>query len=101
MRARTRFLEGGFRAGDRQRLRAALRRAPDARTYERILAVDLVAQGEPPGAMARRLHRHYLSVHRWVGRYLRQHRVEDLRDGPRGGRPRQAERLTRARVLAE
>ncbi len=91
----------GFQRGDLSRLRTAARQAPDSRPYERILAVQMVASGDGIGETAHRLHRHYLSVHRWVHRFLRRHCIEDLNDGARCGRPGCASGVTRARVLAE
>ena len=41
------------------------------------------------------------SVESWVGRYLRRHRVEDLADAPRGGRPPAAAALTAALLARE
>jgi len=41
------------------------------------------------------------SVYHWVQRYLRRHRVDDLRNGPRAGRPPAAPGITTARIVRE
>ncbi len=41
------------------------------------------------------------SVYDCVGRYLKRHRIEDLQDAPRSGRPRAAGIITDARLVRE
>jgi transposase len=90
-----------WRAQDQALLTAALKTAKDARMYQRILALGLVAGGLSISATARLLRRSRQSVHHWLKRYGRQHRIEDLQEAPRSGRPKQAPVLTEARILRE
>ncbi len=91
----------GFGARDRQRLGKALGRATEACFFRRVQAVWLAATGRAFREIAEITALGLRSVYRLVGCYLRAHRVEDLADRPRAGRPPQAPELTRAQILRE
>lgn len=91
----------GFDPSDRRRLAQALERAPDVRTYRRLQAVLLVAQGWTIPEVARLTRARPWAVYAWVRRYLRRHRPEALYDAPRSGRPPAAACLTDARIVRE
>ena len=93
--------ELGLQGCDRSRLTRALRRVRDLRTYRRVQAVLCMARGQPVGQVARLTGTSRRSVYDWLERYLRRHRIEDLQDAPRPGRPPVAPSLTDARIVRE
>lgn len=86
--------ELGFTHYDRRRLAKALKHASEARVYRRLQAVLLVARGRAIGEVAQITGVSPRSVYLWVQQYLQAHRLEDLHDQPRCGRPRAAEGIT-------
>jgi transposase len=86
--------ELGFTRYDRPRLEKALRGATEARDFRRLQAVLLIAQGRPIAEVARITCASKRSVYGWLQRYLRHHRVEDLTERPRSGRPTTAGVIT-------
>lgn len=86
--------ELGFTRHDLPRLKRALRGATEARDFRRLQAVLLVAQGRPVAEVARIAGASRRSVYGWLRRYLSDHRVEDLTERPRSGRPPVAEVIT-------
>lgn len=86
---------------DIRRLGAALGRIKQPRWLQRVQAVMLVALGQTPAQAARGTAQSRWSVYKWLGRYGRRHRVEDLADRPRSGRPPAAKALTAARIRRE
>jgi transposase len=93
--------ELGLTGHDRNRLAEALRRTRELLTYRRAQAVLGVARGSPIREVASLAATSCRTVYGWVQRYLRRHRVEDLRDAPRPGRPAAAPVLTDARIVRE
>lgn len=91
----------GFDGWDRRRLSKALARAGPARVFRRVQAVLLVAQGRKLGEAIQITGLSRRTVYYLLKRYLRSHRVEDLADQPRCGRPVAAPQLTRQRILRE
>jgi transposase len=83
----------GFSARDRQRLAHTMKEARDARLFRRLQAVLRVAEGRGVTEAARLAGVDRTSVSRWVAAYRERHRVEDLADLPRAGRPRAADDL--------
>ena len=83
----------GFSARDRQRLAHTMKEARDARLFRRLQAVLRVAEGRGVTEAARLAGVDRASVSRWVAAYRERHRVEDLADLPRSGRPRAADDL--------
>lgn len=93
--------ELGFSGHDRRRLAKALEQAREAKTYQRIQAVLLIAQGYSVAEVARITGSTRRSVYYWVQRYLKHHCVLALDDAARTGRPPTAAAITKARILRE
>src|SRR3954465_10604402 len=93
--------ELGFAHGDRQRLGRALSRVSEARSFRRIQAVLLFAEGWPISQIAHISGSSQRAVYQWIEWYLRDHLVEILFDQPRSGRPRAARVITDARIKRE
>jgi transposase len=93
--------ELGFTRYDRPRLTKALRGATEARDSRRLQAVLLVARGRPITEVAQITCVSRRSVYVWLERYLKDHRVEDLTERPRSGRPTTAEVITDGRIRRE
>ena len=91
----------GFDGWDRRRLSKALARVEPARLFRRIQAVLLVAQGRKLIEVTQVTGLSRRTIYYLLERYLRSHRVGDLADQPRSGRPVQAPELTRRRILGE
>lgn len=89
-----------FTHHDRRRLRAALRRARDARHYRRLQAVWLVAQGYSASTVANLLK----ASRRWITKvlalYRRRRCPADLAEAKRSGRPRVAPGLSAEQLMA-
>jgi transposase len=75
--------------------------AGEVRLLRRLQAVRLVCEGFGLGEVARLTGASRRSVYEWVGLYLGSHRPADLADGPRSGRPREAGKVTDARIVRE
>ena len=93
--------ERGFDRYDTRRLTHALREATEVRTYRRVQAVLLVAQGQTIREAARITGTRPWSVYHWVRTYGYTHRPDCLRDAPRSGRPQVAQAVTDARLVRE
>jgi transposase len=91
----------GFDFYDRRRLAHALEHAPEVRTYRRLQAVLLVAQGWAVQEVACITAARPWAIYSWLRRYLRTHRPESLHDAPRSGRPPAARRISDARIVRE
>jgi transposase len=90
-----------FDGWDRRRLSKALAQAGPARFFRRVQAVLLVAQGRALIETTQITGLSRRTIYYLLERYLRSHRVEDLADRPRSGRPALAPQLTRQRILRE
>src|SRR5262245_58868445 len=88
--------EYGFNRSDEPRLKKALKRAADKRTFQRVQAVLLVAQGRAIKEFAGIVGITVQAVYNWVSLYLEHHQVEALNDAPRSGRPQVAQKITKA-----
>jgi len=77
----------GLKGIDRQRLQQALSQQPTARTFRRLRAVLMLAEGTSPELAAEALGVSIASVYRWLQRYQQRHQPGDLLDLPRSGRP--------------
>jgi len=93
--------ELGFTGHDRRRLAKALDQVREAKVYQRIQAVLLIAQGSSVDGVAHITGSQRRSIDHWVQRYLSHHCVADLSDAPRSGRPRAAGQITPIRLLRE
>jgi transposase len=94
-------VELGLTRRDRLRLEKALREASDARDFRRLQAVLLIAQGRPIEEVAQITCARRRSVYGWLRRYLVGHRVDDLMEQPRSGRPAAAAVITDERIQHE
>jgi transposase len=101
MRTSKRPAELGLTRRDRLRLEKAMRAVSAARDFRRLQAVLLTAQGRPIGDVAQITCASKRSVHGWLRRYLVAHRVDDLMEQPRSGRPTVAEAITDERIHHE
>ena len=83
-----------FSGHDRRRLAKAMSTATELRLFQRAQAVLRVAEGYSVAEVAYLAGVDRSSVHRWGQRYWAAHKVQDLADGSRSGRPRTAPVLT-------
>ena len=79
--------ELGFTHVDRQRLGRALKQVADARSFRRIQAVLMFAEGLPIPQIARMSGSSERAVYQWIAWYARDHQVDVLYERPRSGRP--------------
>lgn len=93
--------EHGFNRYDGPRLKKVLRRAADKRTFQRVQAVLLVAQGRPINEVSEIAGVTVQTIYNWVSLYLDQHQAAALDDTARSGRPLLAKQITQARILRE
>jgi len=93
--------ELGFTHLDRQRLRRALKQVSDARSFRRIQAVLMFAEGLPIPQIARISGSSERAVYQWIVWYSRDHQVDILYECPRSGRPPVGQRITDARIRRE
>lgn len=91
----------GFTRSDISRLRKAVAEAIYARSYVRLRAVLLVAEGYTIASACSIVERDWSTVYRWVRRYLQTRETAILADAPRTGRPRTAVQITDSRILKE
>lgn len=89
----------GFGRYDKGRLQRVLAVVSDKRTFLRLKAVLLVAEGMAIAAVAKLLSRSVQIIYRWINIYLSHHRPSDLFDGFRSGRPLAAHAITHKRIL--
>ena len=93
--------ELGFTAHDIKRLSKAMQQVADKRTYVRIWAVCLVAQGYAISQVAKIVGKSFQIIYQWIAAYLSTHQVRALGDAPRPGRPLTAPDITDERILQE
>ena len=91
----------GFNRFDKMRLRKAMKEVSDKRTFLRLKAVLLCAEGMPVPLVAKLLDKSFQIVYRWIDLYLKHHSTQGLFDAPRSGRPLSAQRITDKRILKE
>jgi transposase len=91
--------ELGFSKHDQRRLTKALREEPDVRTFRRLQAVLLIAEGHDWATTAHLTGLSQRSLYRLISRYLEAHQAIALRDEERAGRPVVATQVTAARIL--
>jgi len=87
MRIAKRSSEFGFNQYDVSRLTKALKRATDARLFQRVQAVLWVAQGDTVSEVTELTGVSGQTVYNWLQRSLACHQVAALADAPRSGRP--------------
>jgi transposase len=93
--------ELGFNRDDERRLKKALKEAGDKRTFQRVQAVLLVAQGRALPEVALITGVSLQAVYNWTTLYLAAHQVSALQDASRSGRPPTAPPITAACILRE
>lgn len=93
--------ELGFNRHDLPRLKKALKGAADKRTFQRVQAVLLVAQGRAITEVAEIAGVSIQTVYNWMHLYLDHHQAAALEEAPRSGRPPTARQITAARILRE
>lgn len=93
--------EFGFNRYDKGRLQKVMKTLNDKRTFVRLKAVLLVAQGMNITEVATLLDKSFQILYYWVACYLKHHQVQSLYDAPRSGRPLTASAITDKRILAE
>jgi transposase len=101
MRKQRSFSELGFDRYDKPRLHKAIERVEDKRTYQRLKAVLLIAEGRNASEVSSIVDSKVSSIYRWVNMYLKDHRVEDLYNKPKTGRPHTAQQITDERIVKE
>ena len=92
-------VELGFSKRDLRRLEKALGEESELRTFRRLQAVLLIAEGHDRATAAHLTGFSQRSLYRLVSRYLQAHQAEALRDQVRDGRPAVAAQITAARIL--
>lgn len=93
--------ELGFNRYDKPRLRRALHEVADKRTFLRLKAVLLVAQGLSINEVSKIIDKSAQIIYHWIGAYLKNHQVESLYDARRTGRPLAAKSVTDERIIRE
>lgn len=93
--------ERGFDRYDKRRLTKALQGIEEVRTYRRVQAVLLVAQGRTVAEAAEIVGGQPWAVYAWIRAYLQRHDPGCLQDASRSGRPRTAPAITNKRIEQE
>ena len=91
----------GFDRYDKGRLQRAMQGISDKRSFLRLQAVLLTAQGENIQSVAKLLGKTRRAIYYWVRVYVENHRPGDLIDAPRSGRPIAAPEITDSCILEE
>src|ERR1044072_3167234 len=99
MRAQKSPTAFGFDRYDKGRLQRVLAVVSDKRTFMRLKAILLVAEGKEIRAVAKLFDKSIQIVYRWINSYLRSHQPSDLFDGVRSGRPLAAPAITHERII--
>lgn len=94
MRVQKSPAEYGFSHHDRTRLQKVLEQISDKRTFVRLQAVLLFAQGVNINDIVQISGRAKRAIYYWIDRYLMRRQPTDLFDGARPGRPLVAEQVT-------
>jgi len=90
----------GFARYDKGRLKKALNEVADKRSFLRLKAVLLFAEGMDIPLVAKLLDKSVQILYRWIRLYVKNHRPSDLLDAPRSGRPVTAPEITDKRILS-
>ena len=100
MRTQERSVTDVFDRYDKGRLSRALKKVKDKRTFLRLRAVLLVAEGMSVSTVAKLLGRTARAIYYWVDTYRQTHNPSALFEAPRSGRPLTAEAITEERILS-
>ena len=90
----------GLNGHDRRRLMSALPQVRTPRHLRRLQALLLLAAGGSLKTICLATHLTRQSVYNALHRYRQHHRIEDLADRPRSGRPKSAAAITDGHILA-
>lgn len=101
MRIQRSSTEFGFDRYDKGRLQRALNKVTDKRTFLRLKAVLLFAEGMNVQSVAKLLDKSIQIVYHWIRHYLASHNPAVLYDSPKTGRPLAAKEVTDKRILRE
>ena len=101
MRIAKKAAEFGFKSYDRRRLANSLKQVQEARSYRRLHAILLVAEGRDIKEVAQLSGTSLQTIYNWIKLYLQHHHPESLFDSSRSGRPRSATALTDRRIISE
>jgi transposase len=101
MRKRNSPTDFGFDRYDKGRLQRTLKSVSDKRTFLRLKAVLLFAQGMDISSVAKLFDKSVQILYRWIRLYLKNHKPGDLLEARRSGRPVAAQEITAARILEE
>src|SRR5687767_12353255 len=101
MRKQKSPVEFGFDRYDQKRLQKALKKVSDKRTFIRLKAVLLIAQGMTIQAVAKFFDASKRVAYNWIGAYLKNHQPSTLLDAPRSGRPVSTPSISDQRILRE
>lgn len=101
MRKQKSPLDFGFDRYDKGRLERALKKVGDKRTFLRLQAVLLMAQGMAVQAVAKIAGKTPRVIYYWMHAYVKSHQPGALLDASRSGRPLCAQQLTGQRILQE
>lgn len=93
--------ELGFNHYDKARLHKALQEVADKRTFLRLKAVLLFAEGMDINAVAKITGKTLRVIYYWIKLYLKSHHPSALYDSPKTGRPVAAKAITAKRILTE
>lgn len=101
MRQQKSPIEFGFNRYDKARLQKAIERVSDKRTFLRLKAVLLVAQGMNINEVSQLLDKSFQIIYHWINSYIAHHDPQALYDASRSGRPLTAPTITDKRILEE
>jgi transposase len=101
MRKQMSARELGFDRYDKSRLQKVIAQVQDKRTFIRLRAVQMVAEGKSISDVAQLWDVTTRVMYNWIKRYVKNHQPQSLFDAPRAGRPRVAARITDAKIVKE
>ena len=101
MRKQRSPVEFGFDRYDKVRLQNAMQKVEDKRTFLRLHAVLLFAEGMDVHAVAKMTGKSVRMVYQWIKLYLKDHSPGALYDSMKTGRPVAAKKITAKRIVRE
>ena len=93
--------ELGFNRYDKCRLQKGINEVVDKRTFLRLKAVLLVAQGVSINEVSKIIEKSVQIIYRWIRAYLKSHQVTSLYEAHRCGRPPVAQEITDKRIIRQ
>lgn len=101
MRKQRSAKELGFDRYDKGRLQKVISQVKDKRTYIRLHAIQMVAEGKVISEVAQLWDLTPRVIYNWIKAYVKDHQPQSLFDKPRVGRPQVAVPITDARIVKE